>query len=201
MKVLLPREYVSHTQLSLWERSPESYRRKYILGEDGFENIQMRFGKMFAEALEAGKGSNFASDALLSRVRLYPRREVEVSALLKLSRNKVALFGILDGYDKRTDTLGEYKTGKMWSQRRVDDDEQITFYNLIKYLGTKKLYKKNVLHSVETIMQDGEIQFTGNVMSFVTKRKLTDVLKMKKRVEKFVIEVSKMMEKEIGSVV
>jgi hypothetical protein len=198
--IFLPRPHFSYTQLITFENSPELYEKLYILGEDGYESPQMVFGKEVADALKSGKAQNNATKHLLEHFAIYPQKEYMLTTTLKIGRNKVVLLGYLDGYDPKKLKLGENKTGRLWTQDRVDKSDQITFYNLMLYKEKGKMFKENALHWAETKFENGEVLLTGKIETFYTKRTKIDLLKLESRIIKAVKSISKMMERHLNKI-
>ena len=123
-----PRPYLSWSQLSIWEQSPELYKRIYI---DGIkqESIYLDFGRKAAEALE--NRENPSKDKGLAFLQVcmpdYKKREYEIKAEFE----GIIILGKLDGFNPYSKVLGEFKTGKKWTQRMVDKNGQ---YQIKGYL-------------------------------------------------------------------
>lgn len=194
MKYLLPRGYLSYSQLMLWERSPKEYERIYIKGEDYPVNQYMKLGSKVAAQLEKGVE---VGDRLIEQFRVltpaYKRREHKITA-----KGEFTLLGILDACDiGRKCRLGEYKTGKKFTQKMTDDSDQITFYNMLLYLTRGKLFDENYIHWAETKLNENKIELTGNITTFATKRTIFNVLALYSRCRKAIKEIDKLMNKII----
>src|SRR3990167_4876934 len=158
MPKLTPRPYLSYSQFRVFKSSEKQYIKKYIYGDD-FGNNATSFGKIFHRLLENKEDSE---DPVIEHVRnftpIYPNREFEVRVDFK----DIPLFGVLDGFHRQKFLVGDYKTGKMWTQQQVDDDEQLTFYATMLWLIHNKIPKLE-LTSIESKWEDDEVQFTGNI--------------------------------------
>lgn len=99
-KLLSPRGYLSHTQISMFESSPEKYRQKYILGkENDLENDFMTLGKRVATALETGQPTGDAViDIVLSMVPKSKYVEYEMKESFNSPAGEITLLGKLDGF-------------------------------------------------------------------------------------------------------
>ena len=73
-EILLPKGYISWSQLNLFERSPKQYRKHYILGEPSFINDAMVYGKKLADALEGNDAGDDETITML--VELLPKYKV-----------------------------------------------------------------------------------------------------------------------------
>lgn len=160
----------------------------------------MRFGKGFAEILE-GKSEN--EDEVVEHIRNfipdYPKREFEYHIIF----GKIPLFAKFDGWNARKTLIGEYKTGReLWTQERVDRDEQLTFYAFMVYLKTKKIPKLE-LTSIKTDWIDGQIAFTGALKTFQSERTIWQLMAMGAEIQevwKGIIKTTKEEFKKIGKI-
>ncbi len=195
-KILLPRNYLSHSARLLWEGSKEKYRTKYYFGEEGFQGTkEMKYGKRFAEAMEKGEDDDILIDA--ARTLIPKDEKIEFEIRVKFSG--IIFLGRLDSFDPKTKTFKEYKTGRnKWTQAKVDNDEQITAYFMLVYLKYKKIPKYAELIWLETEETNGEIKFTGTITTFRTTRTLTQILRMANKFLKAAIEISQDYRKELG---
>lgn len=157
----------------------------------------MRFGKEFAKGMETGESENEIVESLIPLIGTYPEKEAELVAYLKIGNQKIKLFGKADGREggKR---LGDHKTGKKWTQKMADDSEQLTFYNLMEYLNTGKLYGENAIHWIETHVVEGEVLPTGGYQVFKTTRTLMQVLKYKIKLKRQIEKMAAYYQKEIA---
>lgn len=182
-KLLNPRGYLSWTQVDLWMKSQDAYKRRYFYGEDAPENAAMAFGKRTAEALETGAASgDDLIDAVATLLTRYQRSEHEIRATLKTPAGDVVLLGVLDTFDPKAPRFREYKTGRVkWTQSRARRHKQLLHYASLVYLFHGKLPTEVWLDWAETEMgelEDGSIgvRFTGNLQSFKVEVGLKDVL-------------------------
>ena len=201
--IRIPRGYLSWSQLWLWEHDKEEYKRHYFQGLKKYEdNPKMKFGKSFAESRERNES---CEDPLAELARIFtpsmPTKEVEIIAWLILDNQiKVKLLGKPDGFDRKSLTLVEDKTGRNWTQRMVDTHGQITFYALIIWLETSKLLKRIFLNFIPTqVDEDGKVSVCGKARTFQTKRELSDLFLMVNRISKAVKEINKEYEKYLKS--
>lgn len=186
-KILLPKKYLSYSQINLWKRSPEKYKRTYFEGEEYPTNQAIDFGKNFAEILEGKKKTDdIIVQGVICQIPKYDTIEKEI----KVKIEDINLLGYLDSYCSKTHNFYEYKTGKMdWTQDKVDKADQITFYAMLVYLKYKVVPKNISLIWAKTEIEDDIIQFTGDVKEFKTSRVLVDILKMMVEVKKIAKEI------------
>ena len=177
-----PKPYLSYSQLWLVERNPEQYKRLYLLGEDMYVNPAMEFGKEFAKIIQRYDEDSGQED--IERIKAflprYPHTEFEIKTEVK----DIPLYGKLDGVDLKKRILGEHKTGKTeWTQKAVNENDQITFYYLLLYKRFGWLARRAMLHWIETQARQDGFLVTGKIKTFETTRTLYDLAKMVSRIE------------------
>ncbi len=179
-----PRPYLSWSQISLFERSPEWYAKKYLFAQQEEQTDSMRFGKRFAQALELQqKTGDDALDNLVSVFPKYPLREFQIEA--QLEGVEVPLYGVLDAFDQETLRIGEFKTGRLWTQEMVNESGQLKMYALLVWLKFQQLPSEVLLHWAETQYIEGKgIEFTGEVQSFEARISLEDLATFSARVRR-----------------
>jgi len=177
-----PRPYLSFSQLSLWERDKELYRRSYIEGIKQPENQYLRLGKALADRLETGvKTNNKLIEYLDIFMPTYPKIEFEIEADFE----GIPVLGKLDGFKRRGLIIGEYKTGKKWNQSMVDKSTQLTFYAMLVWLKYKRMPSEICLHWAKTeINEDGKLVINGDIKTFKTIRTVSDIILMRGRIKK-----------------
>lgn len=197
-KILIPKGYLSWSQLSLFERSPKEYKRIYILGEEQRTSRAMEYGSKLADVLENGDdGEDVLISSLYSLLPKYKTMEKKIEA----ETGGIKILGKLDTYCPKTHNFREYKTGKIpWTQRKVDNHGQITFYAMLIFLAYKKIPKDIELIWAETEYIDGEIQATGRIKTFKTKRTLIDIMKFMARVGKVAKQINEIYKKSIKDI-
>ena len=94
----------------------------------------------------------------------------------------------------------DYKTGIVpWTQRRVDNDDQLTFYALVVWLKYKKLPDEIKLEWMPTRRNEyGELELTGEIKEFKTERSLQQILNMLSRAQE-AWKTIKQLAKEYGA--
>lgn len=115
----LPKPHLSFSQIDLWLRSPETYRRKYY-GDVKFATTPaMEFGNKVTLAMEAG-------EEWVSFIPHLPIFEREL--LVDIEGVPVLMF--IDSSDE-TNAFYEQKTGKTrWSENKVMKHLQLPLYSL-----------------------------------------------------------------------
>lgn len=183
----------------MWNRSQSEYRERYVLGIEREETEQLRLGKRIATALEKPEAAAALEDRterqLLELFPSYPLREFEVKA----DCEGVPILGKFDGFENAERIrLGEYKTGRKWTQSRVDADGQLTWYALCIFLAFKRLPDEIKLTWAETDFTEDGLRLTGRIQTFTTKRTLADVAKMVPDIKRVWSEIGEMYSKEIN---
>lgn len=125
-ELILPKPYISWSQLSCWLSNPVRYRREYF--EDGkkLDTKFLSFGKNIATMIENGQHKE-----LLPDLQTYDTPEHEIKCLV----NGVPILSFLDTYNKietidvPANVFREFKTGKVpWDRARVQKHDQLVFY-------------------------------------------------------------------------
>jgi len=188
--------WLSYSRLMCWERSPELYYHRYILGER-YTNKFMEFGSWFADLLENKKK---ADNPRVERLKLflpeYPEREEKI----KVEYKGIPLLAKPDGINWKKKLIGEFKTGKRYTQEMTDKSDQLTFYALVCWILKGKLFQTQ-LHWIETIeAEDGGIDITGFAKTFKTKRGIKDFLLFWPRVERAWQGINKLTKEEYAKI-
>ncbi|MEP7339243.1 MAG: hypothetical protein ABI977_16020 [Acidobacteriota bacterium] len=177
-----PRPYLSWSQINLFERSPDLYARKYLFAQEEQQSEAQRLGKKLASALELQqKTGDDALDSVVSIFPEYPNREVKMEAVL--DGVDVPLYGVLDGYDPLKLRIGEYKSGRLWTQEMVNESGQLKMYSLLVWLNSRQLPSEIMLHWARTqYIEVKGVELTGEMQSFEAKFSLEDMLTFSARV-------------------
>ncbi len=158
----------SWSQHSCWQYSKDDWYNRYILGNSTPSNPALDFGKKFADSVEWGTP--------MAPVLIYPKVEFGI----KTKIDTLELVGYLDSWHPEELKLAEYKTGvKKWTQKRVDEHGQLTFYALLHYLSDK--IKPEDIHMTlqwlpTKTFPDFTFGLTGEIHTFETARTMRDVL-------------------------
>lgn len=193
-----PRPYLSWSQLSLFQKSPREFAQRYIYGENR-TNPAMELGKTVATMLEKDIEQD---DAVLEHARIflpsYPSREHRIEATIA----GVPIMGLLDGYDPATHHIGEYKTGRLWTQALADQTKQLHFYALLIHLAYRVPPDKIgiTLHWLPTDWNGGDPKITGEIVNFETRRTQMDLLNIGKEIVDTWRAIGEFCEKEYRSI-
>lgn len=196
-----PREYLSWSQMELFERSPKMYTEVYLYGLRIVATKYMIKGTEMDKALEDPKIreeiesdlDNNMAQALVFMPN-YPEKQKKVWATWE----GIPMYGKFDGYDSVTNTIGEVKTGTYWSKNKAQDHGQLKFYAVMMWLNTGEI--PNIkLHWAETyVKEDGEIDYTGKVKTFDVVLTVQDLVKFYSRVRDAWEGIKKLTRKEFN---
>lgn len=138
--IILPRGYLSYSQLTLWNSSPDSYRKQYYFNGGSPTSAAMTLGSQVATLLEG----DVTNHPVLSRV---PRGDCPEYAL-DFVVDGVRCIGRIDSYDSATGNFYEYKTGvKPWSKSLVRKHLQLDMYAL----GLDIQHSENKIRSCDLV--------------------------------------------------
>jgi len=175
------RDYLSWSQLNIWEKNPNLYYEIYVLGLEAPYTKWMKKGKDLAEYLKNGGEADNDVKSIAKLIPTYPEKEFEIKA--KLNKN-INLLGYLDSFDPKELKIYEYKTGKKYTQKMADKLGQLDFYTLLVWLKYQKLPKSIKLIWIETINKDDIVAFSGKIKTFEVKKTMKDIIKISSRIKK-----------------
>lgn len=122
-RLLLPKAYLSPSQISLWKSSPERYRSEYFAKGRRLKTKYLEFGNRVHKMIEDGTYRD-----VLPHLTVYSERELEITCEV----NGVPIFAIIDGYEPEPHVFGDYKTGKSaWTQAKVQKHDQFLIYAVV----------------------------------------------------------------------
>lgn len=202
--------------MRMWEQNPEEFKRKYFHPETYVQhtNRGQAIGKQFAEAIEHDKESgDLVMDIVIAQFPKFELRDKEILCNLPVGKGRDRKFiPVLikpDSTQADYRAFYEYKTygeSSPWSQKRVDEDDQITFYAMGLYLKIKEKggieLPKGTLIAAATkkvIGEDGieRPELTGEIKWYPTTRTFAQLLQMMARTATAWREIGEAMEKEI----
>lgn len=176
----LPRGYLSHSQMTLFERDPKLYAKLYFDGRDELRPYSkaMDYGKKIAEALEhMQETGEVVADTAMGYVPKYDEMEYQIDTELKTQWGWLPLMGKLDTFDPDSYAFRDTKTGKVaWTEKRAQDHDQLHFYTMLIFCKFGALPPSAHIDWIETFEEDGEVKPTGRVESFETNIGMSEVL-------------------------
>ncbi len=186
----LPKGYLSYSAMNEYLYDPQAYYRHYFLGEDFMENLRkdnpdrwekIRMGSIFQEAWADPrvnwrrmlKDDGFTSnktriiETALRQPNLVRLAPSKCEQTIRTEFQGIPILIKMDGWDAKEGLLVENKFGNTRSQEMVDQDNQISFYNLGLKLALGSKPKRNLLQSIN--------DRTGKVVPIETKRTQDDL--------------------------
>jgi len=147
VELILPKPYLSWSQMEIWEKSPERYAQEYFVKGKKLDTPALRFGKRIAELLEDYKEiqKSLSLDehpmAIIILKEKHNLDDITAETIAKIesydvSEHKmvtnlsgVPVLSFIDSYCPNTALFREYKTGKVpWTQAKVQRHGQLAFY-------------------------------------------------------------------------
>lgn len=221
-KFMRPRPYLSFSQMTTFEMSPEKYANEYLYGEKRRISRNMAYGSMLAEGLEREESNGDPLlDLMAARLPKFEIMDLPVIAkkgmgvmiqfargkgfnvmyvpILKNKGDDIPLLAIPDTAKADYSAFKEYKTStQKWTQKRADDSGQITFYATAIWLATGKVPQDIELVNVPVAYQDdGRLAPTGELVRLPTQRTMTDIIKMTSRMRTAWAGIKKLCEAEL----
>lgn len=154
MKVKMPLKYLSYSAWELYRRDPMGFYQQYFVGRLERPTPKMILGSIFQEAWadpkydysKALKEAGFTSDCeRIIRTALGHRDTVRMPKSKCERKHEVQgnglAYKILAIYDGEDQFIVENKFGNPWSQKQVDESNQITWYALVRFIETGKIPK------------------------------------------------------------
>lgn len=200
-ELLLPKPYLSYSQVRLWLDDKQAYRDRYYLGITKPGSKYMLFGSEFAQGLEDGTIN-------LPALTQYPVQEFEAN----VDVDEVPFHGWIDQYWPEKHKFREIKTGcprpdgkPRWSDELVKKHLQLDIYSLLIWIKTGKIDDECHLDWVKTrpktkiiyfgktalcSLSQTEMEVTGEVETF--RRVITheDRMKAKALIKSVAYEIS-----------
>jgi len=197
--MMRPRDHLSWTQLNTLESSEKQYKKIYLEGFS-LKNRGINLGSIIADALCSGEETGDAMNDLI--VACLPKFELmdnTFEATIDVGGVKIPLLSKIDSARKDLTAIKEYKTGTgRWTQKMVDACGQITFYCVVAQAITGKIPQDIELVYAPTIWTPaGEVELTGEIIRFKTKRTIADCLQMKIRQKKAWQRIGEIVEEEL----
>lgn len=215
-----PKPYLSFSQMTTFEMSPQDYIAQYVDKERRRPTKNMRYGSRMATGLEKGEASGDPIlDLMMAKVPKFEIRDqpVEVTPGFEVwyerdNRNVslpvldnggkgglIPLMAVPDTMKADLSSFKEYKTSvRKWTQRMADQSGQITFYTTVMWLITHRVPEDIELVNVPVSYgEGGKLMPTGELVRWPTKRTMVDVIRMTKRIRETWQGISALCEKEL----
>lgn len=192
-KLILPKGYLSWSQMSCWISNPARYRKEYFEDGDKLNSKYLTFGKTIAKLIEEGKHKELIPDL---DVYDTPEHKIKCNVL------HVPVLSYLDSWDSKNNVFLEYKTGKIpWNKAKVQKHDQLMFYATALKWSTGKIPFHCDLIWIETkegsnettdFWREGDshIELTGRVISFHREIDEREVDRMEREIVRVATEIS-----------
>ena len=192
-KLILPKPWLSWSQLSCWLSNPTRYRKEYFEAGAKLDTKYLRFGKGVAELIENGTHKTLLPDLVV-----YDKPEFEI----KTDVLGVPTLSYLDTYNSVENVFREYKTGKIpWTKAKVVKHGQLVFYattlkhstgKMPEYCDLDWIQTKEEGMEVEDFWRSNEkqINVTGVIKSFHRPFDEREITKMEELIVKVANEIS-----------
>ena len=178
----------------------------------------MQYGSMMADGLEKDEMTGDPIlDLMMSRIPKFDIMDKPVEArngvrtlferdkkyyhipVLPNGKESIPIMAIPDTAKADGTAFKEYKTSvRRWSQKMADDSGQIGFYATAIWLKTGQIPADiELVNVVVDYAADGSLVPTGELIRLKTKRDMSDIIKMTKRMRDAWIGIKKLCEQEL----
>lgn len=191
--LILPRNYLSYSQMTCWMSSPARFRREYFENGRKLNSKYLTFGKGIAKMIE-----EWNYKELLPGLNVLGKPEHKILGNVA----GVPILSFIDDYFQGEHIFQEFKTGKVpWTQAKVQKHEQLPFYAAALKWETGVMPKKCNLIWIETSDEPTDptdfwaeverpISVTGNIISFTREFDPREIERMEDLIVKVATEIS-----------
>ncbi len=216
--MITPRSYLSFSQMTMFEMSPEKYAEHYIYDKKQRVSRNMAYGSQMADGLEKEEATGDPIlDLMMSRIPKFDIMDKPVESrdgvrtlferdrlyyhlpVLKDGKKFIPLMAVPDTAKTDYSAFKEYKTSvRKWTKRMADESGQISFYATTMWLVTGEIPQDIELVNVPVeYTENGALQPTGELVRLPTKRSMSDIIKMTTRMRNAWHGIQDLCEKEI----
>lgn len=217
--MLTPKPYLSFSQMTTFEMSPEKYADQYLYGKKQRISRNMHYGSLMADGLEKNETTGDPIlDFMISRIPKFElmdkpveskngvrtlferdKKYYHIPTLPNGKKEVIPIMAIPDTAKADGTAFKEYKTStKKWTQKMADESGQVTFYAMAIWLKTGQIPADIELVNVPVEYQeDGSLLPTGELVRLPTKRTMTDIIKMTARIRKTWAGINKLCQEEL----
>jgi hypothetical protein len=202
MNLLLPKKYLSSSQIELWKKNPERYKSEYFLKGQKLKTRYLEFGSSIHKMIE-----NKEHEEVLPGIPTYPQSELRLTCEIK----GVPVLMYIDGNDPQNNEFGDYKTGKTpWTQTKLQKSDQMLLYATgIRKINGKKPDRCG-LHWIETFDEGGSssgffrddkrVNITGKHVTLYRQFDDRELDRMEEEVLKVALEISEAYKEFINEI-
>jgi hypothetical protein len=190
--MLLPKPYISVSQINLWYSDRQKYINRYFLNLPEEPSIYMNFGKQFAEDTEAyikdGIIMDTFPDFYIEKIR--PMKGLEAEKPISLSINDIQVVGYIDAWDRENNRVIDFKTsGKPWTMDTLKTSLQMKVYALAMFVNGDTIPESQI-NWLGTKMTKNGLSFTGESYELNHTFEMDDLLKAIVLIEQTCKEIS-----------
>lgn len=161
--MLLPKPYISVSQINLWYSDRQKYINRYFLNLSEEPSIYMDFGKQFATSTETfikdGIIDNNLPHFYLDKIR--PMKGLEAEKEISLSINDIQVKGFIDAWDVHNNKVIDFKTsGKPWTIETLKTSLQMKVYALAMFVNGDQIPESQI-NWLGTKRTKNGLSFTG----------------------------------------
>lgn len=197
--MLLPKKYISVSQINLWYSDRQKYIDRYFLDLPQEQSIYMDFGKQFAEDTEAfiknGIIMETFPDFYIDKIQNFKGLEAEKP--ISLSINDIQVVGYIDAWDMANNRVIDFKTsGRPWTIHTLQCSLQMKVYALAMFVNGNKIPESQINWLGTKRTKDG-LSFTGESYEIRHTFEMEDLLKAIVLIEQTCKEISAVYSKFI----
>jgi hypothetical protein len=190
--MLLPKPYISVSQINLWYSDRQKYINRYFLNLPEEPSIYMNFGKQFAEDTEAyikdGIIMETFPDFYIDKIQSFKGCEAEKE--ISLSINDIQVKGFIDVWDVENNRVIDFKTsGKPWTMDTLKDSLQMKVYALAMFVNGESIPESQINWLGTKRTKDG-LSFTGESFELNHTFEMEELLKAIVLIEQTCKEIS-----------
>ena len=177
--MLLPKPYISVSQINLWYSDRQKYINRYFLDLPEEPSIYMNFGKQFATSTETfikdGIIDNNLPHFYLEKIR--PMKGLEAEKEISLSINDIQVKGFIDAWDVHNNKVIDFKTsGKPWTMDTLKGSLQMKVYALAMFVNGDQIPESQI-NWLGTKRTKNGLSFTGESHELRHTFEMDDLLK------------------------
>ena len=191
-KLILPRNYLSWSQMNCWLTNKARFRREYFENGEKLDTKFLQFGKGLHEMIEKGTYKELLPDLIV-----YDIHELEI----RCDVAGIPTLSYIDSYNEKLNVFRDTKTGKIpWTQARVQKHDQMVFYATVLKWSKGKMPEYCDLDWIETREQltenddfwdnKKELNVTGKIVSFHREFDEREVSRMEQLIIRSATEIS-----------
>ena len=190
--MLLPKKYISVSQINLWYSDRQKYINRYFLNLPEEPSIYMDFGKRFAEDTEAfiknGIIMETFPDFYIDKIQAFKGCEAEKP--ISLSINDIQVVGYIDAWDRENNRVIDFKTsGRPWTTHTLHNSLQMKVYALAMFVNGDTIPESQI-NWLGTKRTKNGLSFTGESYELNHTFEMDDLLKAIVLIEQTCKEIS-----------